>query len=193
MISEIGFMTTSIRAFGGVVPTLGERVYVDPAATVIGDVTLGDDASVWPGAVIRGDMESITVGNRTNVQDNAVLHTTHAGEFNPEGWPLLIGDDVVIGHRAILHGCTVGNRVLVGNGAVVNDAAVVHDEVIVGAGCVVPPGKTLESGFVYVGNPCRQLRPLTEKELRFFTYSPAHYVKLKDQYLAEQRLAQQES
>ncbi|WP_182868058.1 gamma carbonic anhydrase family protein [Rhodopirellula sp. JC639] len=178
-------MSLSIRTFGGITPRLGQRVYVDPAATVIGDVSLGDDASVWPGAVIRGDLKPIQIGDRTNVQDNAVLHTTHDSEFNPGGWPLTIGDDVVIGHRAILHGCTVGNRVLIGNGAVVNDAAVIHDEVIVGAGCVVPPGKTLESGFVYVGNPCRQLRPITEPETRFFLYSPANYVKLKNQYLAE--------
>lgn len=175
----------SIRTFKGITPQLGNRVYVDPAATVIGDVVLGDDVSVWPGAVIRGDMHSIRIGQRSNVQDNAVLHITHASDFNPGGYPLTIGDDVVIGHRALLHGCTLGNRILVGNGAIVNDGAIVEDEVIIGAGCVVPPGKTLESGFVYVGNPCKQARPLKDSERRFFTYSPANYVKLKDQYLAE--------
>ncbi len=179
-------MQRSIRAHKGIFPTLGERVYIDPAATVIGDVTLGDDVSVWPGAVVRGDMHSIRVGHRTNVQDNAVLHITHDSHYNPGGWPLAIGDDVVIGHRAILHGCTVGNRVLVGIGSIVNDGVVVEDEVIIGAGCVVPPGKTLESGFVYVGNPCRQLRHITDQEREFFRYSPAHYVELKDLYLAEQ-------
>lgn len=179
-------MHPSVRTFQGISPRLGHRVYIDPAATVIGNVTLADDASVWPGAVIRGDMQSIEVGHRSNVQDSAVLHTTHDSEFNPGGWRLVIGDDVVIGHRAILHSCTLGNRILVGNGAVINDAAVIEDEVIVGAGCGVPAGKTLESGFVYVGNPCRKLRPVTEKETRFFLHSPAHYVKLKDQYLAEQ-------
>lgn len=178
-------MSAPIRPFGGVTPTLGERVYVDPAATVIGQVTLGDDASVWPGAVIRGDMHTITIGARSNVQDNAVLHITHASNFNPGGWPLTIGDDVIIGHRAILHGCTLGSRILVGNGAIINDGAIVEDEVIVGAGCMVPPGKRLESGFVYVGNPCRQARPVSDSERGFFEYSPANYVKLKDQYLAE--------
>ena len=178
-------MNNSIRSFRGVTPKLGERVYIDPAATVIGDVNLGDDVSVWPGAVIRGDMHWIKVGVRTNVQDNAVLHNTHDGEHTPGGWPLQIGDDVVIGHRAILHGCTVGNRVLIGNGAIVNDGAVIEDETIVGAGALIPPGKTLVSGFVYVGNPFRQLRPVTESERRFFTYSPANYVKLKDLYLDE--------
>jgi carbonic anhydrase/acetyltransferase-like protein (isoleucine patch superfamily) len=182
-------MDQSIRSHRGISPQLGQRVYIDSAATVIGDVCLGDDASVWPGAVIRGDMHSIRIGARSNVQDNAVLHITHASDFNPNGWPLTIGEDVVIGHRAVLHGCTVGNRILIGNGAIVNDGAIIEDEVIVGAGCMVPPGKTLESGFVYVGNPCKQLRALSESERKFFTYSPANYVKLKDQYLAEQQNA----
>lgn len=180
-------MAESIRSYRGVTPTLGERVYIDPAAVVIGDVVLGDDVSVWPGAVVRGDMHRIRVGARSNVQDNAVLHITHAGEFNPEGWPLTIGDDVVIGHAAVVHGCTVGDRVLIGIGAVVNDGAVVEDEVLIGAGALVPPGKRLESGFVYVGNPCKQLRPVTDREREFFRYSPANYVRLKDAYLKQQR------
>ena len=178
-------MDHSIRSHRGISPKLGQRVYIDPAATVIGDVHLGEDASVWPGAVIRGDVHSIRIGDRSNVQDNAVLHITHASDFNPNGWPLNIGDDVVIGHRAVLHGCTVGNRILIGNGAIINDGAVVEDEVIVGAGCMVPPGKTLASGYIYIGNPCKQMRALSEKEKAFFSYSAANYVKLKDEYLAE--------
>ena len=145
-------MNSNLRSFGGITPKLGERVYIDPAATVIGNVELGDDVSVWPGAVIRGDMHSIRVGHRSNVQDNAVLHITHASEYNPDGWPLTIGDDVVIGHSAVVHGCTIGDRVLIGIGAVVNDGAVVEPEVIVGAGCLVPPKKTLQSGL----RVCRQ-------------------------------------
>lgn len=179
-------MSNNVRSHGGKTPTLGARVYIDPAATVIGDTTLGDDVSVWPGAVIRGDMHHITIGKRSNVQDNAVLHITHASDFNPDGWPLTIGDDVIIGHGAILHGCTLGNRILVGNGAIVNDGAIVEDEVMVGSGCVVPPGKVLETGYLYVGAPAKQVRALTEKEKKFFSYSPGNYVKLKDQYLAEQ-------
>lgn len=175
----------TLRTFNGITPHLGDRVYVDPAATVIGDVELGEDVSVWPGAVIRGDMHRIRIGKRSNVQDNAVLHITHDSGYNPGGWPLIIGEDVVIGHRALLHGCTLGNRILVGNGAIINDGVVVEDEIIIGAGCVVPPGKHLESGFVYVGNPCRQARPLKASEKTFFTYSPQNYIKLKDQYLAE--------
>ena len=179
-------MINNIRPYKGIHPSLGERVYVDPAATVIGDVVLGNDVSVWPGAVIRGDMHSIRIADRSSVQDNAVLHITHDGPFNPGGFPLTIGDDVIIGHGAILHGCTLNNRILVGNGAIVNDGAVVEKEVIIGSGCVVPPGKVLESGYLYVGAPAKQVRALTEKEKQFFSYSPANYVKLKDQYLSEQ-------
>lgn len=179
-------LRSHLRPHKGISPSLGERVYVDPAATVIGNVTLGDDVSVWPGAVIRGDMHSIRIGNRSNVQDNAVLHITHASDFNPGGFPLTIGDDVIIGHGAILHGCTVNNYVLVGNGAIVNDGVVVEEEVIIGSGCVVPPGKTLEGGYLYVGAPARQARALSDKEKQFFRYSPTNYVKLKDQYLSEQ-------
>jgi len=115
-----------------------------------------------------------------------VLHITHASDYNPGGYPLTLGDDVTVGHKALLHGCTIGSRVLVGMGAIVMDGAVVEDEVIVGAGCLVPPGKTLVSGHLYVGSPCRQARPLTDKERTFFRYTAANYVKLKDEYLAGQ-------
>jgi len=180
-------MDSSIRTYNGTVPQFGARVYIDPRATVIGDVALGDDVSVWPGAVLRGDMHSIKVGHRSNIQDNAVLHITHASEYNPGGWPLTFGDDVVVGHSAVLHGCRVGHRVLVGIGAIVNDGAVIEEELILGAGCLVPPGKTVKSGYVYVGNPCRPLRPITATERKFFTYSAANYVALKDHYLAALR------
>lgn len=176
--------TDSIRDWQGRCPTLGARVYVDPASVVLGDVVLGDDCSVWPMAVIRGDMHRIRIGARTSVQDGSVLHITHASDFNPDGFPLTIGDDVTIGHKAILHGCTLGNRILVGMGAIVMDGAVVEDEVIIAAGAVVTPGKHLESGFVYAGNPARALRPLKERERDFFPYTAGNYVKLKDQYLA---------
>ena len=178
-------MPHHLRTLNNISPRLGARVYIDPQATVIGDVTLGDDVSVWPGAVIRGDLLPITLGPRSNVQDGVVLHTTHDSRFNPGGFPLTIGADVVIGHRAVLHGCTVGDRVLVGIGAIVNDGAVVEDEVMIGAGCLVPPGKRLQSGAVYVGNPARVLRPLTDAEREHLAYSPANYVRLKDGYLAE--------
>ena len=175
----------AIRRYKETLPTLGKRVFVDPASVVIGDVVIGDDCSVWPCAVIRGDMHRIRIGARTSVQDGAVLHITHAGKFNEDGWPLTIGDDVTIGHNACLHGCTVGSRVLIGIGSTVLDGAVIEDDVVLGAGSLVPPGKTLESGYMYMGSPCKQIRPLKEQEKAFFTYSADNYVKLKDEFLED--------
>ena len=175
----------NVRGFRDWQPVLGDRVFVDPSAVVLGDVHLGDDCSVWPGAIIRGDMHSIRIGDRTSVQDGSVLHITHAGPFNPDGYPLTIGDDVTIGHKVLLHGCSIGSRVLVGMGSIVMDGAVVEDEVIIGAGSLVPAKRTLESGYLYMGSPAKQVRPLTDREREFFTYSAANYVRLKDQHLLE--------
>ncbi|MCJ1885583.1 gamma carbonic anhydrase family protein [Pseudomonas sp. LA21] len=175
----------TIRTFQGKTPSLGERVFVDASAVVIGDVEIGADSSVWPLVTIRGDMHRIRIGARTSVQDGSVLHITHAGPFNPDGFPLTLGDDVTVGHKVLLHGCTVGSRILVGMGSIVMDGAVIEDEVILGAGSLVPPGKVLESGYLYVGSPVKKARPLTDKERAFFTYSAANYVKLKDQHIAE--------
>ncbi|MBD8603895.1 gamma carbonic anhydrase family protein [Pseudomonas sp. CFBP 8771] len=175
----------AIRTFQQHTPRLGERAFVDRSAVVIGDVEIGADSSIWPLTVVRADMHRIRIGKRTSVQDASVLHITHAGPFNPDGFPLLIGDDVTIGHKVMLHGCTLGNRILVGMGSTVMDGAVVEDDVIIGAGSLVPPGKRLLSSFLYVGSPARQARPLTDKERAFFTYTAGNYVKLKDQHLAE--------
>jgi carbonic anhydrase/acetyltransferase-like protein (isoleucine patch superfamily) len=179
-------ISNKVRSYNGIAPKLGEGVYIDPAATVIGEVELGDEVSVWPCAVIRGDMHWIKIGSRSNVQDGAVIHTTHASEeFNPDGFPTLVGEDVTIGHSAVLHGCTIEDRVLIGIGAIINDGVTIKSGAMVGAGCVVPPGKTLEGGYVYIGNPAKQLRPLSEGETKFLGYSPQNYIKLKNQYLAD--------
>lgn len=175
----------AIRSFQGQRPQLGARVMVDEAAVVIGDVVLGDDSSVWPCVVIRGDMHKIRIGARTSVQDGSVLHITHASDYNPAGHPLIIGDEVTVGHSVCLHGCTIGNRVLIGIGSTILDGAVVEDEVVIGAGSLVPPGKRLESGFMYMGTPVKQIRPLKDSEKRFFAYSANNYVNLKNQYLNE--------
>ncbi|MFR0689081.1 gamma carbonic anhydrase family protein [Enterobacterales bacterium AE_CKDN230030158-1A_HGKHYDSX7] len=175
----------TIRSYQGKTPSLGERVFVDASAVVIGDVEIGADSSVWPLVVIRGDMHRIRIGARTSVQDGSVLHITHAGPFNPDGFPLTIGDEVTIGHKVLLHGCTLGSRILVGMGSIVMDGAVIEDEVILGAGSLVPPGKVLESGFLYVGSPAKKARPLTDKERAFFSYTAGNYVKLKDRHIAE--------
>lgn len=175
----------SIRSHAGMHPRIAKGAYVDPDAVVIGDVAIGADSSVWPMTVIRGDIHRIRIGDRTSVQDGSILHVTHAGPYNPDGFPLIIGDDVTIGHKVMLHGCTLGNRILVGMAAVIMDGAVVQDEVIIGAGTLVPPGKVLESGHLYIGSPARQARPLTEKESSFFHYTSKRYVDLASVYLRE--------
>jgi carbonic anhydrase/acetyltransferase-like protein (isoleucine patch superfamily) len=176
--------STAIRSHQGIAPTLGARVYVDRQAAVIGQVTLGEDVSVWPMAVLRGDVNTIRLGDRSNVQDGCVLHVTHDGPFSPGGLPLVVGDDVTVGHHAVLHACTLGSRILVGMGAIVLDGAIVEDEVIIGAGSLVPPRKRLPARTLWVGNPARQLRVLAERELAQFSYLSGHYVRIKDEYLA---------
>jgi carbonic anhydrase/acetyltransferase-like protein (isoleucine patch superfamily) len=173
----------NIRPFRGQLPRIAEGVWVDDTALVIGDVTIGRDSSLWPYAVARGDINRITIGARTNVQDGSVLHVSHVGPFNPEGAALAIGDDVTVGHRVTLHGCTIGDRCLIGMGAIVLDRAVVEPRVMVGAGTLVPGGQVLASGFLYVGQPARRARPLSERELDYLDYVAAHYVELAGHYL----------
>ena len=173
----------NLRTFNKKSPTLGKRVYVDETAVVIGDVHFGNDCSVFPTVVIRGDVNRIQIGKGTNIQDGSVLHVNHEGEFNSRGDPLNIGDYVTVGHRAVLHGCTIGNYCLIGINAVVLDKVVIPDYVLIGAHCLVPPGKILESGFLYVGSPAKKVRELTPEEKEYFKYSAEHYMELKDQYL----------
>ena len=177
----------SIRSHAGQHPKVAADVYIDPDSVVIGDVEIGTGSSVWPMTVIRGDIHRIRIGKRTSVQDGSILHVTHAGPYNPDGFPLIIGDDVTIGHKAMLHGCTIGDRILIGMAAVIMDGAQVNNEVIIAAGTLVPPGKVLESGYLYMGNPVRQARALTDKELKFFHYTSKRYVDLAAVYLGEER------
>jgi carbonic anhydrase/acetyltransferase-like protein (isoleucine patch superfamily) len=170
------------RPYRGTHPKLAPGVYIDPAAVVIGDVELGADASVWPMAVVRGDVNYIRIGARSNVQDGSVLHVTRPYPGSEAGWPLLVGDDVVIAHNVTVHGCTIGNRVLVGIGAVVLDGAVVEDDVMIGAGSVVTPGKRLASGGLYLGNPARRARELTAAEIARIPVMAGFYVDLKRDY-----------
>ncbi|MGB1310274.1 MAG: gamma carbonic anhydrase family protein [Leucothrix sp.] len=173
----------SVRQFNGVSPSIAATAYVDQDAVIIGDVTLAEDVSIWPCAVIRGDVNHIRIGARTNIQDGSVLHVTHASDkyTNATGTPLLIGEDVTVGHKAVLHACTIGNRCLIGMGSVVLDNAVIEDEVMVAAGSVVAPGKTLKSGYLYLGNPAREKRPLNDQERQFLSYSAENYVALAKQ------------
>jgi carbonic anhydrase/acetyltransferase-like protein (isoleucine patch superfamily) len=173
----------NVRSYRNIAPQLGERVYIDPAAVVIGKVKLGDDVSIWPTAVVRGDVHSIEIGARTSVQDGSVLHVTHDGPYRPGGRALIVGADVTVGHRVVLHACTIGNTCLIGMGSLLLDDVVTEDLVMIGAGSVVTPGKRLETRGLYVGSPARRVRDLKPQEIEFLPYSAAHYVKLKNEYL----------
>jgi carbonic anhydrase/acetyltransferase-like protein (isoleucine patch superfamily) len=175
----------TIRTFLHFRPTIATNVFIDASAVVIGRVFLAEDVSVWPLVAIRGDVNDITIGARTNVQDGAVLHNTSPTSSPPGGFALVIGADVTIGHKAILHGCSIGDRVLIGMGAIVMDGAVVESDVIVGGGSVVSPGKTLQRGGLYVGAPAKRVRDLKPEEYEFLKYSASHYVKLKNQHMTD--------
>jgi len=172
-----------IRPYKGVMPRIGAGAYIDPAALVIGDAELGEDASLWPFAVARGDVHYIRIGARTNVQDGAVLHVTHDGDYTPGGFPLVIGSDVTIGHGAIVHACTVKDACLIGMNATVLDGAVINRHSLVAAGAVIAPGKIVGEGELWVGNPARCARKLTAEEIEKLYYSAQHYVRLKNRYL----------
>ncbi len=176
----------NIQSLQGHTPQLAAGVYVHQAATVIGEVALGENVSVWPGAVIRGDINFIRIGTGSNIQDCAVLHVNHKSTQDPVGAPLVIGNNVTIGHSVILHGCTIEDECLIGMGSIVMDKTVVQKHVLVAAGSLVPAGKVLESGYLYMGSPVKKIRALTEQEVAFFMDSAEGYVKLKNAYLRDE-------
>ena len=184
-IVPMNTVPVNIRPYLDKTPVLGERSYIDPAATVIGDVVLGDDVSIWPGTIVRGDVNFIRIGARTNVQDGSVIHVSHDGPHAKlGGFATVIGEDVTIGHKAIIHACRIEDAVLVGMGAVILDGAVVKKHGFVGAGALVTPGKVVGEGELWLGNPARKARMLSDAEIQALYYSAQHYVRLKDQYLA---------
>ncbi|WP_371316332.1 gamma carbonic anhydrase family protein [Shewanella sp. NIFS-20-20] len=174
-----------LRCYQGISPQFADSAYIDKSAVLVGDIHLDDDASIWPLVAARGDVNHIRIGKRSNVQDACVLHVTRVSAANPQGYPLIIGDDVTIGHKAMLHGCTLGNRILIGMGAIILDGVIIEDDVMVAAGSLVPPNKTLKSGFLYVGSPVKAARPLSAEEMAFLAQSADNYVRLKNDYLAE--------
>jgi carbonic anhydrase/acetyltransferase-like protein (isoleucine patch superfamily) len=176
-----------IREFQGMTPRIAGDVWIDPSAVVIGDVEIGPGSSIWPLVVVRGDIHHIKIGSNTNIQDGSVVHVTHDSRFNPGGFPTILGDNITVGHKVMLHGCTIGDGCLIGMGSVVMDGAVIESGVILGAGSLVPGGKVLESGYLWVGSPVRRARELNEKEKEFLEYSPQNYAKLAQSYLQEER------
>lgn len=177
--------TRNLRSFNNTLPELDDSVFVDPSSVIAGDIVIGTDSSIWPLCAARGDVNIIRIGQRTNIQDGSILHVSRASKANPKGHPLLIGDDVTVGHKCMLHGCVIGNRVLVGMGAIVMDGVVVEDDVMIAAGSLIPPNKRLHSGYLYVGNPAVQRRPLKDQEVEFLKVSAENYVLLKNSYMQE--------
>ena len=179
-------MSAVLRPFKDLFPQKGDRVMIDSSSVVVGDVRMADDVSIWPLVAIRGDVNHVMIGSRTNIQDGSVLHVTHKSTHNPEGCPLIVGEDVTVGHKVMLHGCTIGNRVLVGMGSILLDGVIVEDDIMIGAGSLVPQNKRLESGYLYLGSPVKQIRPLNEAEIAGLQYSANNYVKWKDEYLDQE-------
>ena len=175
--------SNNIRPYKGIMPSCGANTYIDSSAVLVGDITLADDVSIWPLVAARGDVNTIIIGKRTNIQDGTVLHVTRKSEHNPDGNPLIIGEDVTVGHKCMLHGCVLGSRILVGMGAIIMDGVIVEDDVFIGAGSLVPPNKKLISGYLYVGNPVKKIRPLKESEVAFLKQSAINYIDLKNDYL----------
>lgn len=180
MQNQVGI---NIAPYQGKTPAIAVTAWVHPSAQVIGDVTLGERASIWCNAVVRGDVNFIRIGHDTNIQDLSTLHVSHRHPDNPDsGASLIIGDRVTVGHSVILHGCEIGDECLVGMGSIVMDKVVLQPRVMLGAGSLVPEGKILESGYLYLGRPAKKIRPLTEDELAYFAYSAAHYVRLANNH-----------
>jgi carbonic anhydrase/acetyltransferase-like protein (isoleucine patch superfamily) len=177
--------TPNLQSFQQHYPEVANSVYVHPSATVIGDVQIGEHSSIWPSVVIRADVNSIRIGRYTNIQDLSMLHVNHRSTQDVNGAPLVIGDYVTIGHTVILHGCTIEGECLIGMGSIVMDKSVVQKHVLLAAGSLVPEGKVLESGYLYVGRPAKKVRALTADEIAHIQYSAQNYVQLKNQYWHE--------
>jgi carbonic anhydrase/acetyltransferase-like protein (isoleucine patch superfamily) len=172
----------NIRAFAHKRPRIAPGAWIDAAALVIGDVAIGPGSSVWPMSVLRGDIQAIRIGRDTNIQDGSVLHVTHDSPYSPGGQPLIVGNGVTVGHRVILHACTIGDHCLIGMGSIVLDGAVLEPRVMLGAGSLVSSGKRLEGGYLWLGAPARRVRPLSERELAYLEYSAQHYVRLAQRH-----------
>ncbi len=175
-------MKNNIRPFLGSTPLIHPSAFIDPSAVVIGKVAIASEASVWPGVVIRGDVNNIAIGVMSNIQDSSVIHVEHQSAQNPCNGATIIGDYVTIGHKVLLHGCTIHDETLIGMGSIVLDGVVIQKHVLLGAGSLVPPGKVLQSGYLYLGSPAKKIRPLTQEEIYFFKRSAINYQTYAQQH-----------
>ncbi|MCF6300455.1 MAG: gamma carbonic anhydrase family protein [Proteobacteria bacterium] len=173
----------TIVKFNKILPKIHKSVYIDPQSKIIGDVEIAQDTSVWPMVVIRGDVNFIKIGAQTNIQDGSILHVTHKSKSNPQGNPLILGKGITVGHGVILHACTIGDYCLIGMGAILMDKVQVEPHAMIGAGSLVTPGKIIKSGELWLGNPAKKVRMLSEKEIKSLEYSARQYVKLKNSYI----------
>ncbi len=173
---------SNIRRFESAVPEIAPDVWVDETAVVIGQVSIASQSSIWPMSVIRGDVHHIRIGSRTNIQDGSVLHVSHDSHYLPGGRPLTIGDGVTVGHQVMLHGCEIADGCFIGMGSTILDGAVLQPSVMVGAGSLVPPGKTLDGGYLWLGRPVRRVRALSEREREIIEYTAGHYVRLAQRH-----------
>lgn len=174
-----------IHSFKGITPTIGKNTWLAPSCDVIGDVTIGEDSSIWFGTVVRGDVHYITIGSRTSIQDVSMVHITHHKKADrSDGSPTIIGDDVTIGHRVMLHGCTIENACLIGMSATILDNAVIGTESIVGAGSLVTKGKVFPPRSLIMGSPAKVVRELTDAEVAELYAGALRYVEFKNDYQA---------
>lgn len=173
---------SNIASYQGAIPQIAASAYIHPSAQIIGDVVIGEHTSVWCNTVIRGDVNLIRIGSETNIQDLCVLHVSHRRPENPDGGSLRVGSRVTVGHSVVLHGCEIGDECLIGMGSIIMDKVLIEPRVILGAGSLVPEGKMLLGGYMYLGRPAKLVRALTEQELARFAYSAAHYVKVAESY-----------
>ena len=172
-----------INAYKNHLPTIHESAYIDDSAKIIGDVIVGKDSSIWAMTTMRGDVAKITIGERTNIQEGCILHGSPKCDFYKDDFPVVIGNDVSIGHGVILHGCKIGDKCLIGIGTIILDGAEIESEIIIAAGSLVPPNKKLQSGYLYVGSPVKQMRALTETEKKHLAFNADYYLKLKNDFL----------
>ncbi|MBT3048216.1 MAG: gamma carbonic anhydrase family protein [Candidatus Thiodiazotropha sp.] len=173
---------SKLRQFESHYPAIAEDAYIDDSARIIGDVSIASRASVWPMCVIRGDIHRIRIGARSNIQDGSVLHVSHDSYYNPGGSPLTVGEGVTVGHRVLLHGCEIADHCFIGMGSIILDGAVLEPATMLGAGTLVPQGKRLQGGYLWLGQPVRRVRKLSDRELEIMAYTTDHYVKLVERY-----------
>lgn len=171
-----------IYSFEDLHPKIDPTAFVHPDATIIGDVTIGPRASVWPGVVIRGDIHRVVIGAESNVQDGSILHVTRPTEADPEGVPLLIGEQVLIGHQVTLHACTIERGAMIGMGAIILDRAHVGERAMLGAGSMLTPGKKIPPEQLWLGSPAKQARARTASEIEATAKTMANYVSLGERY-----------